>query len=109
VNRADWAIPDEIDIPDGWVIGNAPRPIQGKVTWQGPFRHGVFYAAAPEVPAGTFGWKADDAWLVTFISNEEIGQRVAAKLAEYGYQSADEAGLTVSEVAIGVLQLPWHE
>ncbi len=105
VNVASWTgVPD---IPDGWLIGNAPRPISGQITWTGDFRHGIFYAAAPEVPGGTFGWAADDAWLVEFITNEEIERRVDAKLAEYDYSSPEEAGMTYEEVAITTLQLPY--
>ena len=30
----------------GWSVVNAPRPINGEMTWVGPlFRHGIFYAA----------------------------------------------------------------
>jgi hypothetical protein len=106
VNVADWSAPEEI--PDGWVIANAPRPLAGKLTWQGPFRRGVFYAAAPEVVGGTFGWKADDAGLIRFITNAEIEAAVLAKFADYGFGSAEEAGVTIAEQAACML-LPWHE
>ena len=33
------------NVPDTWEIYNAPRPLYGHVTWQGNFRHGIFYAA----------------------------------------------------------------
>ena len=107
VNSAMWAPPQ--DIPDGWVIGNAPRPLAGQITWQGDFRHGIFYAASPEMPGGTFGWEADDAYLVTFTTNEEIAVKVAAKLAEYGYESAEELDMTVGELATSTLNLPWYD
>ena len=107
VNRAMWQPPQEI--PAGWVIGNAPRPIAGQITWQGDFRHGIFYAASPEMPGGLFGWEADDAYLVTFTTNEEIAVKVAAKLAEYGYGSAEELDMTVGELATSTLGLPWYD
>src|ERR1019366_515437 len=42
VNVADWAPPEQI--PAGWLIVNAPRPLNGEITWDGEFRHGTFYA-----------------------------------------------------------------
>ena len=104
VNRADWT--DAPDVPEGWVIANAARPLIGELAWEGRFRRGIFYAASPTEVAGSFGWAANDAGLVEFITDEQIRERVAVKLAEYGYQSLDEAGLTVEEVA-AMMQLPW--
>jgi hypothetical protein len=106
VNVAAWDGP--ADIPEGWKIANAPRPLAGERTWDGQFRHGIFYAAAPQVVGGTFGWAADDAWPVEFIDNAEITRRVLAKFATYGYASAEDAGVTIAEQAY-CMQLPWHE
>jgi hypothetical protein len=106
VNRAAWATPEPV--PDGWAVANAPRPIAGQITWQGDFRHGIFYAASPEIPGGTFGWQADDAWLVTFTDNAELAGKVAAKLAEHGYTSAADVDMTVGELAQS-LDMPWHD
>lgn len=112
VNHADWDGP--ADLPDDAVIVNAPRPLAGLVTWTGQFRHGIFYAAAPWRPGGLgqhpaewFGWTRDDAWPVEFITNAEIELRVLAKFAEYGYDSEDEAGVTIAEQA-ACMRLPWH-
>lgn len=33
------------DVPPGWVIYNAPRPILGQMEWSGPCFSGVFYTA----------------------------------------------------------------
>jgi hypothetical protein len=115
VNRADW----KRDLPEGWLIVNAPRPLMGEETWTGPFRHGIFYAAGPDPSAVTgpdreqaehrvASWKSDDAWPVVFTSNTEIEQRVLAKFAEHGYGSADEAGITVPDMA-AEMGLPWHD
>ena len=106
VNRAMWDAPS--GIPDGWLIVNAPRPLLGEVTWTGEFRHGVFYAASPEEHTGIFGWEADDAWRVRFTDNAAIEAVVLAKFAEYGYGSADDAGVTVAEQA-ECMGLPWFE
>src|SRR5690606_19744285 len=32
---------------NGWAVVNAPRPLLGSVTWEGPFICGIFYAAGP--------------------------------------------------------------
>lgn len=107
VNIADW---DGEPLPCGWVIVNAPRPIGGELAWHGHFRHGVFYAAAPPGTAARFqpGWDADDAWPVVFTTNEAIEAQVLAKFREYGYASAEEAGVTIAEQA-DCMGLPWHE
>jgi len=36
---------DRPDVPEDWIICNAPRPIIGTKTWTGPFITGVLYAA----------------------------------------------------------------
>jgi hypothetical protein len=118
VNQAAW---DGPDLPEGWLIVNAPRPLLGKKTWTGQFRHGVFYAAGPDpaqLAEGSFergiaegrvrSWKSDDAWPVVFTSNAEIERQVLAKFAEYGYASEDEAGVTIAEQA-ACMRLPWYE
>jgi hypothetical protein len=106
VNRAAWT--DAPEVPDRWVIANAPRPLTGQLTWAGEFRHGTFYAAAPTVPDGSFGWAADDAWLVEFITNDEISRRVFAHLAKHNVWAPEDLGMTLAEVA-ETMQLPWHE
>jgi len=107
VNRAAW---DGPDLPEGWSIVNAPRPLAGEKTWTGKFRHGIFYAAGPTSDERLARlWEADDAWPVVFTDNAEIERRVMAKLAEYGYSTPDEISSTVAEIAIGTLNLPWHE
>lgn len=104
VNVADWTVPSGTEIPEGYAVANAPRPIAGNPAWTGPFRHGVFYAAAGEIPSA---WKADDAWLVVFVTNDQLKVIVDAKLAEY-QTTLDEVGLTAAELAAD-LGLPWHE
>lgn len=105
VNLADW---DGPEIPKGWAVANAPRPIPGKPAWTGPFRHGIFYAMAETIPGGTFGWEADDARIVVFITNAQVEKLVLAKFLEYGFHSEEEAGVTIAEQA-ACMQLPWHE
>src|ERR1019366_1275537 len=104
VTLAPWAPPEPI--PDGWRIVNAPRPIGGEITWEGEFRHGVFWAAAPADTAGRFGWEALDAWPVRFITDGEIAAEVTRYLADNGYSSPEAAGTTMEELARD-LDLPW--
>jgi hypothetical protein len=104
VNLATWAPPEPI--PGGWLIVNAPRPVGGEITWEGEFRHGLFWAAAPAAAAGQFGWEAADAWPARFTTDDEIAAEVARYLADNGYSSAEAAGATMEELARD-LNLPW--
>jgi len=120
VNRADWA--GAPDLPEGWLIVNAPRPLRcaDDKEWTGPFRHGRFYAAGPDpdtvddeaererARSRVRSWEENDAWPVVFTTNAEIEQQVLAKLAGHGYHSAAEAGVTVPDIA-REMGLPWHE
>jgi hypothetical protein len=113
VNAAEWETEERPEIPAGWVVANAPRPLRAAslpsgevVTWTGPFRHGVIYAAAPEVITGTWGWEADDAWLVELITNDRIRELAMAKLADHGYTTLEDADMTMEEMA-AMMQLPW--
>lgn len=96
-----------------------PAGADGK-EWTGPFRHGIFYAAGPDPDTMDDGpgreqaqsrvrsWEADDTWPVVLTTNPEIEQQVLAKLAEHGYHSAAEAGITIADLARD-MGLPWHE
>ena len=119
VNSAAWDGP--ADLPPGWLIANAPRPLNGERTWQAAFRHGVLYAAMPADPgpdewdrerhaAVLRSWESLDGWLVEFITDAEIEARCLAKAAAFGYgdRAALEAdGLTVADFAES-LGLPWR-
>jgi hypothetical protein len=80
------------NVPPGWAIWNAPRPIYGDLTWQGDFRHGIFYAAID--PAGErAAWQSQenhqlDAWVVEYRSVED-----ALAWAKDYYRADIEAGL----------------
>lgn len=105
VNSAAWSTPEAV--PAGWVIVNAPRPLYGKITWQGPFRHGIFYAASPDTPDARACWAADDAWPVTFTTNDKLQAQLQVKLDEYG-TTLEEVGMSWAEFAASY-NLPWHE
>lgn len=94
-------IPKEIKecIVDGYTVYNAPRPLLGHKTWQGDFRHGVFYAAVlPEnSPADEF----NDA--PTFHKrNKELDGHVCQIVTRqdvmaYGQMMADEYSVDIEE------------
>jgi hypothetical protein len=117
-NIAGWECPHDLPA-DGWLVVNAPRPLLGELTWQGPFRHGIFYAAHrdPATLTGEFdrhhaeqivaSWRSDDAWPVRFTTNAEIEQQVGAALADHK-TTLDELGTTMGELAYQ-MDLPWHD
>lgn len=72
----------------GWAVANAPRPIPGEVTWQGDFRHGVFYAAGDLFMYGN-SWASLDAWPVVPITNQEVLSKLEAYCAENGVEFAE--------------------
>ena|GEM_PF-2688397 len=67
------------DIPENWLIFNAPRPLLGHKEWTGDFYHGRFFVAVD--PAGYIPeqWiKANcslDGWLIKYISEEDAIQQ----------------------------------
>ena len=105
VNVADWAPP--VDIPRGWQVVCAPRPLQGSLTWEGDeLGHGHYYAAANlralEGDIDSLGWIASDdgvdAWPVYVASNEDMKVVAAHWLARFRCPP-NEAGVTLAEVA----------
>ena len=61
-----------MNIPENWTILNAPRPIPGNMTWQGDFRHGIFYSAMnPDTQFFNSDFeqaKELDAWEIVYYS-----------------------------------------
>jgi hypothetical protein len=85
------------DVPVGWRVFNAPRPLHGHKTWQGAFITGVFYAAVE--PEGAYADdyvehnRRDAAVEIRWISPEQWRERVM----EYGRQMADEYGIDLAQ------------
>jgi len=83
----------------GWIVYNAPRPLAGHATWQGQFRHGIFYAAV--APAGDPVDEFDDhdrytetnrrldGWPCVLVSRNEIMDYGARIAKEYDLDVAD--------------------
>lgn len=69
------------NVPIGWLIYNAARPLDGDMVWQGDFCHGVFYSALdPNQEAGDFIRRhnfnaSSDAYLMRYMTEEEVFQR----------------------------------
>jgi hypothetical protein len=100
VSAADWAPPEPV--PDGWVTGNAPVPIGGPVSWQGPdLGNGKFYAAAPDHDDPYGGWLTESAAArrVEVVTDEQAVEAAYVFLAEYGCTGPGDVGMTIDEVA----------
>jgi hypothetical protein len=96
VNQADW---DGPVINDDEVVWNAPRPLYGE-TFQGKFRSGIFYAVTQADDTALIAMnKRDGAVEVRFITNQDLMDRMQAKLSEYGYRSFEQGGFTPAELA----------
>jgi hypothetical protein len=74
------------DVPEGWSIWNAPRPLYGHKNWQGDFLHGRFYVAVE--PDGDFADRfikeniSLDAWQIEYITEDEAINRIKAEYPE---------------------------
>ena len=101
VSAAGSAPPEPV--PDGWVIGNAPVPLSGPITWRGDrTAHGEFYAAAPDNDDDPYGgWLAEcaDAHRVRIVTDEDAVAECYAFLGRYGCAAPEDAGMTIAEVA----------
>jgi len=65
------------DVPEDWLIFNAPRPLYGTKEWNdGPFLHGVWYAAiAPNEERKDWMIERNaslDGWLLEYHNEEEL-------------------------------------
>lgn len=69
------ATPDGSVIPSSFVIYNAPRPLFGHLTWQGPFLTGIFYAAVDPLHR--------DGAVVHINHLTEMNQRDGAVIVQY--------------------------
>lgn len=111
VHEDEWDGPDDLD--PSWVVWNAPRPLYGEREWQGAFRAGVFYAAAPE--GATVGGRrysdlneALDARIIQLVDNDAVLTMLKERLARDGYTVEDykAVGMTVGDTAVEH-GLPW--
>ena len=68
--------PNDCEIPAGWQIYNAARPLPGTIVWEGEFHHGIFYAAVDPKDPYAATWRQGcidlDGHLVVPISKDEV-------------------------------------
>lgn len=68
--------PRPANVPEGWPIFNAPRPLVGDISWQSEFRHGVFFVAIdPGGENAKYCVKRNselDAWLCEYVTEESV-------------------------------------
>lgn len=70
----------EVEIPAHWLIFNAPRPLYASfidgdkaTSWQGEFKHGIFYAACDPGDTGAIQRNIElDGWVLEWHSEAEI-------------------------------------
>lgn len=76
------------NIPDNWIVFNAPRPMLGDKDWCGDFHHGIFYAAVdPDgyIPEKWMQKNCDlDGWVVEYVSEEAAIQMVFQSTLPHG-------------------------
>ena len=81
------------DVPEGWLILNAPRPLVGTMTWSGDFLHGVFYSAID--PGDEFAAQSLeacrylDAWEVIYWQYGDAIERIKQEYPQYADKVAD--------------------
>ncbi|HEX4620125.1 MAG TPA: hypothetical protein VH208_01035 [Myxococcaceae bacterium] len=112
MNTAAWDGPTAPDVRPEWLVVNAPRPLPGRITWQGDFLCGIFYAAGPPDDFDQLGdsWRRLDARRVELIDNPEIERRVRSYLSAQGYGTPEELEMSIAELAAVMEEpLPWRE
>jgi len=78
-----------LDVPDGWIVYNAPRPITGQMKWISDFYAGAFYVAVDPAHEQAEEWdtrnaELDATVLVYFTDAEAIDAVTQYCEREYG-------------------------
>lgn len=85
------------DVPPGWIICNAPRPIFGDKLWLGDFITGRFYAAFDPQRAGADALYTlncqNDATVIGYITEDAAIERGRAIILERYPASAEVAAI----------------
>jgi len=94
---------------NGWAVVNAPRPLLGSVTWEGPFICGIFYAAGPYDQLAE-RWRADDATLLVPVTPAQVIDKLEEKAAASGYDFAEIANEYPAQIRLWAEDsgLPWN-
>jgi len=89
-----------------YVIVSAPRPLLGTLKWQGPFTHGIFYAAGTRDEWGKH-WDRDDTWEIIQLTNDDSIRAVKAYLERRGY--LEWASDYSDKELVEMYNLPWSD
>lgn len=87
------------DIPNNWIILNAPRPLYGNKEWTGEFEHGIFYVALDPNDDYVYDmWMKSneslDAWICEYQTKED-----AIKMAlDYYNEKYPEDSETINDL-----------
>lgn len=79
-----------MDVPDGWIVMNAPRPLLGTKTLEGgPFMSGRFYAAIDPADSMAAGFVAENIKLDARVVLQGISTELQIEMALVDNQYAD--------------------
>lgn len=70
-----------VDIPNDWVIMNAPRPLMGHKEWRGDFVCGVFYVAISPVLKEDHCLEfneSQDATILEYVAQQDVVDEMLA-------------------------------
>jgi hypothetical protein len=109
--------PRPAHIPTGWIIFNAPRPLNGSevsgncwATWEGEFHHGCHYAAVNPRDPYAFQMIRDnialDGWVARYVTNEEIATAMETYCLE---NELDRSDYEWDELRTTYLRNAWNQ
>lgn len=92
------------DIPENWIVMNAPRPLYGHKEWTGEFQHGVFYVALnPDDSCVHDMWmkknEEQDAWICEYWTKAQAIKYILDYYHEK-YPGEDETINALSEIKL---------
>jgi hypothetical protein len=81
------------DVPESWILLNAPRPLLGQKTWEGEWGHGRHWAALdPDDDYTPMFLRKSlelDGWVVEFVGQDDFDRHAIQLCAEHGYDVED--------------------
>lgn len=78
--NTNFRTPGPMLLCEGEIIVNAPRPLPGRITWEGEFLYGVHYATGhPDIYGSE--WEELKAWRLVILSDAEIVERVKESIS----------------------------
>lgn len=81
------------DVPAGWLVLNAPRPLLGTRTWEGEWGHGRHWAAIDPEDIYAPVWLRKslelDGWVCEFVGQEDFDKHAAEVCVRHGWDVED--------------------